>query len=45
LKHEYIGFSEFVNVANIAKLEFTLNRVVFKIFGALPKDVYRNVCR
>ena len=29
----------------IHSLEFALNRVLFKIFGALSKDTYRDICK
>ena len=32
------------NAAVKHSFEFTLNRVLFKIFGALPKDTYRDIC-
>ena len=25
--------------------EFTVSRVLLKIFGALPKDTYRDICK
>ena len=33
------------NAAAKHSFEFTLNRVLFKIFGALPKDSYRDICK
>ena len=33
------------NAAVKHSFEFTLNRVRFKIFGALPKDTYRDICK
>ena len=33
------------NAAVKHSFEFTLNRVLFKIFGALPKDTYRDICK
>ena len=33
------------NAAVKHSFEFTLNGVVFKIFDALPKDTYRDICK
>jgi len=33
------------NAAARQSLEFSFNRVMFKIFGALPKDVYIDICK
>jgi len=33
------------NAAVKHSLEFTLNRVLFKIFDALPKNTYRDICK
>ena len=33
------------NAAVKHSFEFTFNRVLFKIFGALPKDSYRDICK
>ena len=33
------------NAAVRHALEFTFNKVLFKIFGALPKDTYRDICK
>ena len=41
----YGSDSCFTNAAVKHSFEFTLNRVQFKIFGALPKDSYRDICK
>jgi len=34
-----------INSAMRHSLQFALNRTLFKIFGALPKDTYKDICK